>query len=67
MDNEKQINKIGIIILYKNYRKFSPWHYVNFPFDSSYEVHPKNDKGDLIIGINTCIEVLKNSDSSKRG
>lgn len=49
----------------KNYRKFSPWHYVNFPFDSSYEVHPKNDKGDLIIGINTCIEVLKNSDSSK--
>ena len=49
----------------KNYRKFSPWHYVNFPFDSSYEVHPKNDKGDLIVGINTCIEVLKNSDSSK--
>ena len=49
----------------KNYRKFSPWHYVNFPFDSSYEVHPKNAKGDLIIGINTCIEVLKNSDSSK--
>ena len=32
----------------KNYRKFSPWHYVNFPFGSSYEVHPKNDKGDLI-------------------
>ena len=49
----------------KNYRKFSPWHYVNFPLDSSYEVHPKNHKGDLIVGINTCIEVLKNSDSSK--
>lgn len=75
---KKEINKLldGHSIAYvsnygdeiksdKNYRKFSPWHYVNFPFDSSYEVHPKNDKGDLIVGINTCIEVLKNSDSSK--
>lgn len=75
---KKEINKLldGHSIAYvsnygdeiksdKNYRKFSPWHYVNFPFDSSYEAHPKSDKGDLIVGINTCIEVLKNSASSK--
>ncbi len=47
------------------YRKYGPWHYVNFPFDSTYEEHPKSDKGDLIVGINTCIEVLKNGTSSK--
>ncbi len=49
----------------RSYREFSPWHYVNFPFDSTYEAHPKSDKGDLIVGINTCIEILKNSTSSK--
>ncbi len=47
------------------YRKYGPWHYVNFPFDSTYEAHPKSDKGDLIAGINNCIEVLKNSVSSR--
>lgn len=75
---KKEINKIldGHSIAYvsnygdeiksdKNYREFSPWHYVNFPFDSTYEAHPKSDKGDLIVGINTCVEVLKNSTSSK--
>ncbi len=47
------------------YRKFSPWHYVNFPFDSTYESHHKSDKGDLIVGINTCIAILKDKGSSK--
>ncbi|RMA58472.1 S1/P1 nuclease [Ulvibacter antarcticus] len=48
------------------YRSYSPWHYVNFPFDSTYEAHPKSEKGDLIAGINTCIEVLKNETSSNQ-
>ncbi len=47
------------------YRKYGPWHYVNFPFDSTYESHPKSEKGDLIVGINTCIKVLKDENSSK--
>lgn len=47
------------------YRSYGPWHYVNFPFDSTYEAHPKSDKGDLIRGINTCIEILKNGSSSE--
>jgi hypothetical protein len=47
------------------FKSYGPWHYVNFPFDSSYEGHPKSEKGDLIRGINTCIEILKNNNSSK--
>ncbi len=49
----------------KKYWDFSPWHYVNFPFESTYDEHPKSEKGDIIRGINTCIEVLK-SDISTR-
>lgn len=46
------------------YRKYSPWHYVQFPFESTYEVHPKNEKGDIIVAIHTCIKVLKNQNST---
>ncbi len=47
------------------YNKYYTWHYVNFPFDSTYESHPKSEKGDLIVGINTCIKILKDESSSK--
>lgn len=47
------------------YREFSPWHYVNFPFDSTYEEHPKSEKGDIIQGIAKCQEVLKDTKASK--
>lgn len=41
------------------YRKYGPWHYVNFPFDGSYETTEKSEKGDLYAAINTCVLVLK--------
>lgn len=44
---------------------FSPWHYVNYPFDSSYELHPKSEKGDIIVAIKKCIEVIQDEDSPK--
>ncbi len=47
------------------YRAYGPWHYVNVPFDSTYEEHPHNDRGDIIQGIDKCIEVLKSSLTSK--
>ncbi len=47
------------------YRKYGPWHYVNFPFDSTYEKHEKNEAGDIIVAINKSIEVLKDEDASK--
>lgn len=49
----------------ERYRSYGPWHYVNFPFDSTYEDHPKSDRGDLIRAIDTCISVLKDKSSSK--
>ena len=48
----------------KKYNKFYSWHYVNMPFHQSYEESDKNPKGDLITGINHCIQVLKDKNSS---
>lgn len=48
------------------YRKYGPWHYVNFPFGGRYENTPKNKKGDIIVGIQNCIDVLKDATSSQK-
>jgi hypothetical protein len=47
------------------YRAYSVWHYVNKPFDVSYENATKNPNGDLIVGLEKCIAVLKDETSSK--
>jgi hypothetical protein len=47
------------------YSSYGPWHYVNFPFDSTYEAHPNSEKGDLIRAIKACVEVLKNQNSTE--
>jgi len=47
------------------FRKYSPWHYVSFPFDKTYDTQPKSEKGDLMVAIQTCIDVLKNQVSSR--
>lgn len=47
------------------YRAYGPWHYVNVPFDKRYSDHPKSERGDLMQGIDHCIAVLKNPESSK--
>lgn len=49
----------------KKYYSFAPWHYVSFPFDATYETHPKSEKGDIIVAINKCIEVIKDKNSSR--
>ncbi|MCF6213805.1 MAG: S1/P1 nuclease [Flavobacteriaceae bacterium] len=48
------------------YRKYSPWHYVNFDFDTKYDRSKANKKGDLIQAIETCLAVLKDGKSSKK-
>jgi len=48
------------------YRKYGPWHYVNFPFGGRYENTPKNKKGDIIVGIQNCIDVIKDATSSQK-
>ncbi len=49
----------------KKYREFAPWHYVSFPFDATYETHPKSEKGDVIVAINKCIDIIKDEKSSR--
>ena len=47
------------------YWKYSPWHYVNFPFESTYEKHPKSEKGDIVVAIQQCVQILKDENQSK--
>ncbi|MCB4797285.1 S1/P1 nuclease [Neotamlana laminarinivorans] len=48
----------------KKYNKFYSWHYINMPFEESYETAIKNPDGDLVTGINKCISVIKDENSS---
>ena len=41
------------------YDKYYSWHYVNFPFDKKYEESKKNKGGDIVMGIEHCIKILK--------
>jgi fructose-1,6-bisphosphatase len=47
------------------YRKYGPKHYVNIPFETDYENHPKNERGDIIEAIDTCIATLKSKAATK--
>lgn len=47
------------------YREYGPWHYVNVPFDKTYQEGEKNPKGDIIFGVDKCISALKNSSTSE--
>lgn len=47
------------------FREYYPWHYVNFPFETTYADHPKSEEGDIIRGIAKCLEVLQDGSTSK--
>lgn len=49
----------------RKYNKYSPWHYVNMPLDEQYDETKRNPEGDIIYGINFCIDVLKNKNSTE--
>jgi hypothetical protein len=49
----------------RKYSKYYSWHYVNMDLDQTYEQAKKNPKGDLVTGINTCIKVLKDKESTE--
>jgi len=48
----------------KKFNKYYSWHYINMDLEQTYEQAKKNPKGDLVTGINTCIDVLKDKNSS---
>ena len=47
------------------FREYSPWHYVNFPGDKKYGDVEPNPAGDIITGIEKCIEILENDNSAE--
>jgi len=47
------------------YRKFNAWHYLNIPPGKKYKDIEPSVYGDLVTGINECISVIKNENSSK--
>ena len=49
----------------RKYNKFYSWHYVNMDLDETYAESKKNPQGDLVTGINKCIEVLKDKKSKE--
>ena len=48
----------------KRYNEFYTWHYINMPMDANYEDSKKNPEGDLVTGINYCIEIIKDDKST---
>lgn len=46
------------------YSKYSPWHYVNYELDTRYDVSNRADAGDIVFGIEQCIKVLSDANSS---
>jgi len=49
----------------RQFRKFSAWHYVNFPADKNYRDVEPSEYGDLVMGINTCISIIKDANSTE--
>ncbi len=47
------------------YDKYYTWHYVNFALDGTYEESIKNERGDIVTGIEHCIRILRDNRSSK--
>lgn len=42
-----------------NYDQYKPWHYANVDFNLTYSQSEPNEKGDIVIGIQKCINILK--------
>jgi len=49
----------------KKYSKYYTWHFVNFPFDTKYENSKKDKNGDIVMGIEYCINILKDPNASQ--
>lgn len=47
------------------YRKYSPWHYVNFPLDKDYQEVSPSPQGDVITAIERSIAVLEDPSTSR--
>ena len=48
----------------RTYSKYGSWHYVNYALDTRYDVSNRADAGDIILGVEQCVKVLSDTDSS---
>ncbi|WP_299163952.1 S1/P1 nuclease [uncultured Eudoraea sp.] len=58
-------NYADIIKSDRAFKNFSTWHYVNIPLDKNYSEVEPSPNGDLVTGIQKCIEILKNQNSTE--
>lgn len=58
-------NYADIIKSDRAFKNFSAWHYVNIPLDKNYSEVEPSPNGDLVTGIQKCIEILKNQNSTE--
>ena len=49
----------------KRYKEFYTWHYINMPFEVTYEDSEKNPEGDLVSGIAFCKKIIKDDNASQ--
>lgn len=47
------------------YDEFKVWHYANAKLNESYEASKKNEDGDIVVGIQYCLEVLDDPTTDK--
>ena len=50
----------------KKYNQYYSWHYINMGLEETYASAEKNPEGDLVTGIEHCIAVLKDKNSSTK-
>ena len=48
----------------RTFSKFSAWHFVNYPPDKKYHEVAPSEAGDLMIGIQTCVDIIKGATST---
>ena len=46
------------------YNEFYTWHYINMPLEENYQNSKKNDKGDLVTGIEYCKKIIVDKNAS---
>lgn len=49
----------------RNFKEFSAWHYVNFPADKKYTDVEPSEYGDIVMGIEKCIIMVRDENSSQ--
>jgi len=49
----------------RSFRSFSAWHYVNIPYGKEYHEVDPSQYGDLVIGVQKCIEIIQNKNSPR--